>query len=73
MVRILDLSPIQQADIDSNDYLIISNVGGTAMASSRVNVLDFANYVQTGGNNLATVTQLNNAIDTNNALFFLLL
>jgi len=70
MVRILDLSPIQQSDIDSNDYLIISNVGGTAMASSRVNVLDFANYVQTGGNNLATVTQLNNAIDSNNALFF---
>lgn len=70
MVRILDLNPIQQADIDSNDYLVISNVGGTAMASSRVNVMELANYLQSGGNTLATKQEVDSAIDANNALYF---
>jgi hypothetical protein len=70
MVRILDLNPIQQADIDSNDYLVISNVGGTTMASSRVNVMELANYLQSGGNTLATKAEVDSAIDVNNALYF---
>jgi len=70
MVRILDLTPIQQADIDSGDYLVISNVGGKPQASSRVNVMDFVGYVLSGGNTFVTVQQLDSAISSNNNLHF---
>ena len=71
MVRILDLTPIQQADIDSNDHLVISNVGGTPMASSRVRVEDFVQYTLAGGSlGFATKTEVDSAIDANNTLHF---
>lgn len=70
MVRILDLTPIQQADIDSNDHLVISNVGGTPMASSRVSITDLIGYINSGGNLYATTLQIDSSIQTNNSLHF---
>ena len=70
MVRILDLTPIQQADIDSNDHLVISNVGGTPMASSRVSVTDLIGYINSGGNLYATTLQIDSSIQANNTLHF---
>ena len=70
MVRILDLTPIQQADIDSNDYLVISNVGGTPMASSRVSIIDLIGYINSGGNLYATTLQIDSSIQDNNTLHF---
>jgi len=70
MVRILDLTPIQQADIDSNDHLVISNVGGTPMASSRVSITDLIGYINSGGNLYATTLQIDSSIQVNNTLHF---
>ena len=70
MVRILDLTPIQQADIDSNDHLVISNIGGSPMASSRVSVTDLVGYISSGGNTYATTLQIDSSIDANNTLHF---
>ena len=70
MVRILDLNPIQQADIDSNDYLVISNVGGTPMASSRVSITDLIGYINSGGNLYATTLEIDSSIQANNTLHF---
>jgi len=70
MVRILDLTPIQQADIDSNDHLVISNVGGTPMASSRVSITDLIGYINSGGNLYATTLQIDSSIQANNTLHF---
>ena len=70
MVRILDLTPIQQADIDSNDYLVISNVGGTPMASSRVSITDLIGYINSGGNLYATTLEIDSSIQANNTLHF---
>ena len=71
MVRILDLTAIQQADIDSNDHLVISNVGGSPMASSRVRVEDFVQYTLAGGSlGFATKSEVDSAIDANNTLHF---
>ena len=70
MVRILDLTPIQQADIDSNDHLVISNVGGSPMASSRVSVTDLIGYINSGGNLYATTLQIDSSIQANNTLHF---
>jgi len=70
MVRILDLTPIQQADIDSNDHLVISNVGGSPMASSRVSITDLIGYINSGGNLYATTLQIDSSIQANNTLHF---
>jgi hypothetical protein len=71
MVRILDLTAIQQADIDSNDHLVISNIGGSPMASSRVRVEDFVQYTLAGGSlGFATKSEVDSAIDANNTLHF---
>lgn len=70
MVRILDLTPIQQADIDSNDHLVISNVGGSPMASSRVSVTDLVGYINSNGNLYPTKAEVDSSIDTNNTLHF---
>lgn len=70
MVRILDLTPIQQADIDSNDHFVISNVGGSPMASSRVSVTELVGYLNSGGNSYATTSQIDSSIQDNNTLHF---